>query len=170
MDAAFISATLKADLRNRIEGVQKKANEVKKAALAQRVDMVLKDVKTEVEAAIENEQRTLVLNVDIGADSKASQQVLNAVKKIAPGMAFMGISEEEQGSGGKLLAFALVPEPLVECGLKADEWVRGTLEVCGGRGGGKPGNAQGQAPDCSDVDAVIAASESFAAGKVTIGA
>eukprot|EP00536_Pseudo-nitzschia_multiseries_P016662 jgi/Psemu1/222122/e_gw1.1188.21.1 len=170
VDAAFISATLKADLRNRIEGVQKKANEVKKAALAQRVDMVLKDVKTEVEAAIENEQRTLVLNVDIGADSKASQQVLNAVKKIAPGMAFMGISEEEQGSGGKLLAFALVPEPLVECGLKADEWVRGTLEVCGGRGGGKPGNAQGQAPDCSDVDAVIAASESFAAGKVTIGA
>mmetsp|Transcript_9423 Transcript_9423/g.28124 ORF Transcript_9423/g.28124 Transcript_9423/m.28124 type:complete len:994 (+) Transcript_9423:288-3269(+) len=170
VDAAFISATLKADLRNRIEGVQKKANEVKKAALAQRVDIVLKNVKTRVEAAIENEERTLVLSVDIGADSKASQRVLNAVKKIAPDMAFMGLSEEEQGSGGKLLAFALVPDSLVDCGLKADEWVRGTLEVCGGRGGGRPSNAQGQAPQCSDVDAVIAASESFAAGKVTIEA
>ena len=170
VDAAFISATLKADLRNRIEVVQKKANEVKKAALAQRVNLVLKDVKTDVETAVSNDVRTLVLNVDIGADSKASQQVLNAVKKIAPDMAFMGISEEEQGSGGKLMAFALVPDSLVDCGLKADEWIRSTLEVCGGRGGGRPGNAQGQAPECSDVDAVIAASESFAEGKISVEA
>ncbi len=170
VDAAFISATLKADLRNRIEVVQKKANDVKKAALAQRVNLVLNDVKAEVETAVSNDARTLVLNVDIGADSKASQSVLNAVKKIAPDMAFMGISEEEQGSGGKLLAFAVVPDSLVDAGLKADEWIRSTLEVCGGRGGGKPGNAQGQAQECSDVEAVIAASESFAEGKIIVEA
>jgi len=170
VDAAFISASLKADLRNRIEVVQKKVNEVKKAALAQRVNLVLKDVKAEVETAISNNVRTLVLNVDIGADSKASQQVLNAVKKIAPDMAFMGLSEEERGSGGKLMAFALVPDSLVDCGLKADEWIRSTLEVCGGRGGGRPGSAQGQAQECSDVDAVITASESFAEGKIRVEA
>lgn len=170
VDAAFISVTLKADLRGRIEGVQKKANEIKKAALAQRVNLILKDVKEEVETAISNDVRSLVLNVDIGADSKASQQVLNAVKKIAPDMAFMGISEEERGSGGKIMAFALVPESLVDCGLKADEWVRETLEVCGGRGGGKPGSAQGQAPTCSDVDAVMTASKSFAELKVSVEA
>ena len=170
VDAAFISATLKADLRDRIEAIQKKANEVKKAALAQRVNLVLNDVKAEVETALANDVRTLVLNVDIGADSKASQSVLNAVKKLAPEMAFMGLSEEEQGSGGKLLAFALVPDSLVEAGLKADEWIRSTLEVCGGRGGGRPGNAQGQAPECSDVDAVIAASKSFAEGNISVEA
>lgn len=170
VDAAFISVTLKADLRGRIEVVQKKANEIKKAALAQRVNLILKDVKEEVETAISNDVRSLVLNVDIGADSKASQQVLNAVKKIAPDMAFMGISEEERGSGGKIMAFALVPESLVDCGLKADEWVRETLEVCGGRGGGKPGSAQGQAPTCSDVDAVMTASKSFAELKVSVEA
>merc|ERR1712003_465870 len=164
VDAAFISASLKAELRNRIESVQKKANEVKKAALAQRVNLVLKDVKAEVESTTSKGIKTLILNVDIGADSKASQQVLNAVKKIAPDMAFMGLSEEEKGSGGKLMAFALVPDSLVDCGLKADEWIRSTLEVCGGRGGGRPGSAQGQAPLCSDVDAVIAASKSFAEG------
>merc|ERR1712003_433738 len=131
-------------------GVQKRANEVKKEALAQRVNLVLKEVREEVETAISNQVRTLVLNIDVGADSKASQQVLNAVKKIAPNMAFMGLSEEERGSGGKLMVFALVPDSLVDCGLKADEWVRGTLEVCGGRGGGKPGSAQGQAQECSD--------------------
>merc|ERR1712166_1211072 len=152
------------------EGVQKKANEVKKAALSKRVNLILKEVKVDVETAISKDERTLVLNVDIGADSKASQQVLNAVKKIAPGMAFMGLSEEERGSGGKLMAFALVPKSLVDCGLKADEWVRGTLEVCGGRGGGKPGSAQGQAPNCSDVDAVMTASKSFAELKVSVEA
>ncbi|KAL3912205.1 MAG: hypothetical protein SGILL_006977 [Bacillariaceae sp.] len=166
VDEAFLSATLKAKLRSRIEGVQKKATEAKKAALAKRVNIVLKDVKADVEAALADNIRTLVLNVDIGADSKASQQVINSVKKIAPEMAFMGLSEEDAGSGGKLMAFALVPESLVESGLKADEWVRGTLEVCGGRGGGKPGNAQGQAPNCDDVDAVMTAAKSFAESKV----
>ena len=170
VDAAFISATLKADLRERIHAIQNKAFEVKKAALAQRVNLVLNDVKAEVETALANDVRTLVLNVDIGADSKASQSVLNAVKKLAPDMAFMGLSEEEQGSGGKLLAFALVPDSLVDAGLKADEWIRSTLEVCGGRGGGRPGNAQGQAPECSDVDAVIAASKSFAEGNISVEA
>jgi len=170
VDAGFIPATLKVDLRSRIEGIQKKINEVKKAALAKRVNLTLQDVKKDIEATISGNERTLVLNVDIGADSKASQQVLNAVKKIGPDIAFMGLSEEERGSGGKLLAFAVVPESLVESGLKADEWVRRTLEVCGGRGGGKPGNAQGQAPNCSDIDAVMVVSKSFAEGQVSIEA
>jgi alanyl-tRNA synthetase len=166
VDAAFLSATLKAELRSRIEGIQKKANDAKKAALAQRVDKVINVVKEDLTKAAENGEKMLVLNVDIGADSKASQKVINTVKQIAPEMAFMGLSEEEFGSGGKLLAFALVPDALVEVGLKADDWVRGTLEVCGGRGGGKPGNAQGQAPQCSDVEEVFAAAINFAKSKV----
>lgn len=166
VDAAFLSATLKAELRARIEGVQKKANEAKKAALAKRVNFVLKDVETEVVATLEGNVRSLVLNVDIGADSKASQQIINAVKKIAPDMAFMGISEEEPGSGGKLMAFAVVPDSLVDSGFKADEWVRSAMESCNGRGGGKPGNAQAQASECSDIDTVIKAANRFAESKV----
>eukprot|EP00529_Nitzschia_sp_RCC80_P003857 CAMPEP_0113505714 /NCGR_PEP_ID=MMETSP0014_2-20120614/35480_1 /TAXON_ID=2857 /ORGANISM="Nitzschia sp." /LENGTH=1046 /DNA_ID=CAMNT_0000401077 /DNA_START=301 /DNA_END=3441 /DNA_ORIENTATION=- /assembly_acc=CAM_ASM_000159 len=166
VDEAFLSATLKAELRDRISAVQSKAVEVKKAALAKRVNLVLNDVKEQVEMAVDGNARTLVLDVDIGADSKASQQVINAVKKIAPEIAFMGLSEEEAGSGGKLLCFAVVPDSLVDAGLKADEWVRGTLEVCGGRGGGKPGNAQGQAPQCSDLKPVLEAARSFAENQV----
>ena len=162
MDAAFMSATLKSELRNRIEGIQKKANEAKKAALAQRVDKVLNVVKEDLKKALESGERVMVLNVDISADAKASQKLINAVKEIAPDMAFMGVSEEEVGSGGKIMAFALVPESLMESGLKADEWIRRTLEVCGGRGGGSPGNAQGQATECSDVDAVLAAAKAYA--------
>ena len=166
VDAAFLSAALKVELRDRIEGVKKKVIEVKNKALAQRVNVVLEEVKKEVESAVAAGEKTLVLDVDIGADGKASQKVINAVKKIAPEMAFMGLSEEEAGSGGKLMAFALVPDSLVAAGLKADEWVRGTLEVCGGRGGGRPGNAQGQAPTCEDIALVTAAAKSFASEKV----
>ena len=122
-------------------------------------------VVPELEA--DGETKFIVMNVDIGADSKASQKIMNAAKAIAPDMAFMGISEEEEGSGGKLMAFTIVPEALVdEFGLKADEWIRETLVVCGGRGGGKPFNAQGQAKECADVQAVVNAANEFVAAKM----
>jgi alanyl-tRNA synthetase len=47
-------------------------------------------------------------------------------------------------------------------GFKADDWVRATLAVCGGRGGGKPVSAQGQAAECPDIDAVVEAANAFA--------
>jgi alanyl-tRNA synthetase len=166
LDSGFISAVLKANLRGRIEAVQKKGVEAKKRALAQRVDRVLNVVKEQILGAANEGVTSLVLNVDIGADSKASQKVMKAAQAIAPNMAFMGISEEEQGSGGKVMAFALVPDTLIESGLKADEWVQAALEVCGGRGGGRPTNAQGQASQCDDVEAVISASKKFVVEKI----
>merc|ERR1712238_310004 len=116
----------------------------------------------EAEAFVLTEGRTsLVLNLDIGADSKASQKVVKAVQKIAPDLAFMGVSEEEAGSGGKALCFAIVPKTVVEGnGLKANEWLKEVLDSAGGRGGGKPNSAQGQVPNCKDVEAVIAKAKS----------
>eukprot|EP00522_Entomoneis_paludosa_P018922 CAMPEP_0172444094 /NCGR_PEP_ID=MMETSP1065-20121228/4207_1 /TAXON_ID=265537 /ORGANISM="Amphiprora paludosa, Strain CCMP125" /LENGTH=994 /DNA_ID=CAMNT_0013194513 /DNA_START=117 /DNA_END=3101 /DNA_ORIENTATION=+ len=167
LDAAFLPAALKAELRARIEGIQKKVNEAKKKALQKRMAVVLSDLKVQVEAAVADGQRVVVLDLDILADGKASQQVRNEVKKVAPGVAFLGVSEEDPGSGGKLLAFAAVPDAMVDSsGLKANEWVLAALETCGGRGGGKPDNAQGQAQECANVEAVIAAAKSFAENKV----
>lgn len=166
LDECIVSAPLKTDLRDRINKIQKKAADAKKKALAGRVDAVLSEVNVEIEKAASEGRKVLVLNVDIGADGKASQKVMNNVKSKAPGMAFLGVSEAEPGSGGKAMVFALVPNDLIEEGIKADEWVRSTLEVCGGRGGGKPTNAQGQAPECDDVGAVIDAAMSFADSKI----
>lgn len=166
LDETFMSAPLKVELRARIEAIQKKGIEAKKAGLAGRVDRCLNDMKEQLEDALLNNSRAMVLSVDIGADSKASQKVLKAAQSIAPDMAFMGLSEEEVGSGGKLLAFAVVPESLIDEGFRADEWIRSSLEVCGGRGGGKPDSAQGQAKDCSNVDEVLAAARSYAESKV----
>jgi len=166
LDQGFFSAVLKSELRARIEAIQKKAIEAKKAALASRVDRCLNDVKAQLAIALAENKQAIVLNVDIGADSKASQKVMNAAKKVAPGIAFMGLSKEEQGSGGKLVAFSVVPDALVEEGFKADEWVRTTLEACGGRGGGNSGSAQGQAKECDDIDAIMSVAKEFAKTKV----
>ena len=169
LNAAELSAALKSELRARIESVQKKGIEAKKRLLARRVDLCLNKVKEEVESALSSGRRPLVLNLDIGADSRASQKVIKEVQKIAPELAFVGISEEDAGSGGKVLCFAVVPDALMkETGLKADEWLKDGLDSVGGSGGGKPGSAMGQAPLCADIGAVISKTESFVDGTVAI--
>jgi alanyl-tRNA synthetase len=166
LDAAFVSAAHKATLRNRIEGIQKKATDAKRKALQKRVDSVLNELKTDIEVAIADGKKSMVVAVDIGADSKASQRVMKTVQSVAPDMAFLGVTEEEPGSGGKIMAFAIVPDSLVDAGFKANEWVLAALETAGGRGGGKPGNAQGQAKECEDVQAVLDAAGAFATKAV----
>ena len=166
LDAAVISAPLKADLRERISVVQNKIQQAKKQALQQRVDIVLNELKVQVEEAVASGQSTLVTTVDIGADSKASQRVRNAVQDWAPELAFLGLSPEELVDDGKcqgkLLAFGMVPSSSpVAATLKANEWVLAALQPCNGKGGGKPDNAQGQAPECSDLDAVVEAARAF---------
>jgi len=169
LDASNVSAILKSDLRERLHLIQNKVFNAKKKTLAGRVDRCLNVVQEQVESACTEGKKVLVVTVDIAADSKAAQKVMKIAKKIAPDMAFMGISEEDVGSGGKLMAFAMVPEAMNDgVNLKADEWIRSTLEVCGGRGGGKAGNAQGQSPECSDVDEVVSAAISFANTKTGV--
>ena len=172
LDAGYISAPLKAELRARIEALQKQGVEAKKAQLQKRIDRCLNDVREQIQSASAAGKQALVLNTDIGADSKASQRIMNAVKDLAPGMAFMGISEEDPGSGGKLTCYAIVPDSMVAQGFHADDWVKAALANCGGRGGGKANSAQGQAKECSDIENVVSEGNSYAnnaVGAQTVG-
>eukprot|EP00934_Nitzschia_sp_Nitz4_P007378 Nitzschia sp. Nitz4//scaffold28_size193895//107196//110247//NITZ4_001664-RA/size193895-augustus-gene-0.310-mRNA-1//-1//CDS//3329545979//7368//frame0 len=166
LDEAFMSAVVKAELRSRIEFVQKAANDAKKEALAKKVESVLKSIDISLQEASSRGENVVVLDLDVSADAKASQKIANSVRKMSPGTAFMGISEEEKGSGGKVMVVAVVPTTMVGEGLKANEWVKATLESCGGRGGGKAESAQGQAPQCTNVDNVIAGAMEYAKSKM----
>ena len=57
-------------------------SEAKKRLLARRADLCLNGVKEEVESALSIGRRSLVLNLDIGANSKASQKVIREVEVI----------------------------------------------------------------------------------------
>lgn len=50
--------------------------------------------------------------------------------------------------------------------LKANEWLKESLAVVGGKGGGKPDSAQGQVPDAGKMDQVLAAATTFANDKL----
>ena len=64
--------------------------------------------------------------------------------EIASDLACMGVSDEEVGSGGKVLCFAMVPDTLAkETELKANELSEEVLDAVGGRGVGRPQSAQG---------------------------
>jgi alanyl-tRNA synthetase len=167
LDQAFLSAPLKIELRGRIEMLQKRALEIKKAALAGRMDRVLEELKVTLRGGSENP--FWVMTVPIGGDTKAAQKVMNTVKNLAPNTAFLGISEEEPGSGGKIMVFSVVPDAMVtDMGLKADEWINAALRTCGGRGGGKPNSAQGQAKECQDLSKVVEEAEIFAKSTLRV--
>ncbi|CAM9841012.1 unnamed protein product [Discosporangium mesarthrocarpum] len=161
LDEASISAVLKSQLRVDMDKLLKKlASEAKAAAAAAAEKGVRAAGKAAKEAAAKGQQ-VLVMEVDIGADSKAVKRVLDAVTREAPGLSFMGFSAEGPGPSGKLLVFNSVAGPEMEGGLKADEWLKAALEPCGGRGGGRPTSAQGQAQDASGMGAAIDAARAF---------
>jgi len=63
---------------------------------------------------------------------------------------------------GKVVAYAGVPDGLLPK-LKAPEWLTAALAAVGGKGGGKPGGAQGQGGEVGGADEALAAAERFAA-------
>ncbi len=122
LDTAKLSAALKLELHARIESVQKRGIKEKKRLLAHRIDLCLNRVRDEVKLALLSKRRLLVLNLDIRANSKALQKMFKEVQKIAPELSFMGISEEDAGSKGRVLCFAIMPDALTkETGLKVNE-------------------------------------------------
>ena len=61
-------------------------------------------------------------------------------------LSFLCISADE--AADKVTVFAVTTESAQRGGLNANEWVSGVLNSVGGKGGGKPGMAQGSASGC----------------------
>ena len=96
------------------------------------------------------------------ADAKALEGAMTSVVAKKPDVAVMLI-----GAGKTAAALAVVPKAMEEK-LSAKDWVNEALQTCGGKGGGKPGRAQGAARDPSNVTAAETAAKAFAASKLAI--
>jgi len=55
----------------------------------------------------------------------------------------------------KVSVFALVDDSLQAKGLRANDWVTSAIFLGGGKGGGKPGQAQGSCENTNNVDVVL---------------
>jgi len=98
-------------------------------------------LKAEVEAARAQGDSFVVATLE-GLDAKLAQKAMQSHAAAHPDLALLvlGVSGD-----GKVSCCAAVPEDLQKSGVGADDWVRAALEPLGGKGGGKPGRAQGSA-------------------------
>jgi alanyl-tRNA synthetase len=95
-------------------------------------------------------------------DGGALRSAMDVVKKKLPDAAILLGST----SGGKCAFIAAVPQPMIDAGLKAGDWVKQAARVSGGGGGGRPDAAQAGGKDPARLDDALAAATDFAAGKV----
>lgn len=162
VDQASIPAVRKAALRDAVQSVIKGVmEEQKKAAAANKAKAVAAAIEA-ANAAAKSGKSFLVANVpDVGLDTKALQEAFNAIQKEHPGMAVMFFAQGD----GKGLAYAGVPKD-VSTKLPAGDWVKGALEVLGGKGGGKATNAQGMGPNVEAIPDAAKVAEEFAAMKL----
>ncbi len=96
--------------------------------------------------------------LDLGTDRHAMQQAIQTVLDLRPDVGVLILSTD----GQTVAISAQVPPSLVERGLRAGDWVREAAQACGGKGGGKPQQAQGGGKDPSKIREALEAARSFA--------
>jgi alanyl-tRNA synthetase len=162
VDQAAIPAARKAILREEVQKLLKAVLEEQKKAGAANKAKAVEAAVSAADKAAEAGQNFLITKVpDVGLDVKALQEAWNAIQKRHPGLAVMFFAEGD----GKGLAYAGVPDDLSKK-LPAGEWVKAALEVLGGKGGGKPTNAQGMGPKVEAIDDAAKVAADLAALKL----
>lgn len=86
---------------------------------------------------------------------------MQALGKAGPEMCIVVLSDED----GKGTMTAQVPAALQDK-VTANDWLKNTLDMVGGRGGGKADSAQGKIPDASKVGAAIEIATQYIASKL----
>lgn len=162
VDNAVIPAVRKAALRDQVQAIIKAVMaEQKKASAANKAKAVAAAIEA-ADAAADAGDAFLVARVpDIGLDVKALQEAWNSIQKRHPSLSVMFFAEGD----GKGLAYAGVPKD-VSNKLPAGEWVKAALEVLGGKGGGKPTNAQGMGPNVEAIDDAATVAKAMAEMKL----
>jgi alanyl-tRNA synthetase len=172
VDAAAISYALKAQLRDRVAALSRRVLDAAKAAAAAAKERASAAAVAAADAAVAAGQATIALAVpEALGDAKVLANAADAVAaKHGGAVCALLVSAVEGGKGGgRVVAVANVPQDgkAGSAGLKANEWVAAALASVGGKGGGKPASAQGQAAaEPSKAVDVVAAAAEFAAMKL----
>lgn len=143
-----IGLSVRSEARASVERYQKGVAAAKKALAAARSSAGLKALETHLTSDAMTTSSPMVLEVDLGADSKALGKAVALAQKLLPSTPVLLLTK----SDGKVLAAATVPQVPTQDDqelhlgnlLRADEWVKAAVAPLGGRGGGKADSAQGQ--------------------------
>lgn len=156
LDETVMPTARKTALRNSITALQERAKNAAKEASAGRQAEAVREAKVLAESAQLSNQAIIVGSIEAGDDRNALNAAVAVVKEANPRAAIMLFSIDH--ATARVSINAIVPEALIQKGLKAGDWLREAAAVVGGKGGGKPDSAQGGGTDASKIkDAILAA-------------
>ncbi len=162
LDSMTLSLTDKAALREQLGELQERAKAAAKQAAAAARETAVKEARVIADSALADLRPYIVGTVSAGEDRGALQAALKVLQDKCPKAGALLLS----ASAERVALIAWVPDAQIKQGLKAGDWIRAAAEACGGKGGGKPNQAQGGGTDPSKLgDAAKAASE-FAARAI----
>ena len=150
IDATTTSAHIKATLREELGARDKQlVKDFKKLNQADTDKAAAAAVQAAEEAAAAGDKYVVL---ELGAiDSKAMQPLIQKVLK-KTSLPVLAVSVDDVA--GKVACVAAVPDISVEV-LPANTWLQAVLKEVDGRGGGKPGAAQGSGSGVANVPAAV---------------
>ncbi len=153
----------KAQLRADLAGIQERARQYQKQRQDASRDAAVAAARSIAQGALNAAEEVIVNVVPAGDDRASLMAAVQALRQMCPKSAVMLFSvEQPEGPASKITVAAAVPDSMIRRGLKAGDWVREAMAACGGKGGGKPEQAQGGGTDASKVKPAIAAAKAFA--------
>jgi len=164
IDGATIPVPRKGMLREHVAALQERSKAAVKAASAGKAAEAVQMARGIAESALQANELVIVATIDAGDDRNAMNAALKVVREKCAKSAVMLVSSVDPSGDepGKVSIVAAVPDALIAKGLKAGDWVREAATVVGGKGGGKPDNAQGGGTDTTKLRDAIATARAAA--------
>ena len=144
--------------------VQKKLKEAGKAAAAEKAKAAQGLAAGLAQSAAASPEEIVIASLELGSDRGALEAALKAIAGVCPNKAVILMSPDHES--GRVALMATVPAGLIAKGLKAGDWVREVAGIMGGKGGGRPDNAQGSGSDITKLKEATSQARIFAFGKI----
>ncbi|MEO1008348.1 MAG: alanine--tRNA ligase [Planctomycetota bacterium] len=161
IDEGTLPVSRKAELRAQLGALQDRVKAARKAQ-AQRAATRAVEQATGLAESM-GDGNPLVEAIEAMGDRGALQQACAAIRRQLPDSPVMLLSVD---ADGKVAILADVPQIAVDRGLKAGDWLREVAGILGGKGGGKPTQAQGGGPDAGRLDEAIERARTIAAAAI----
>ena len=157
---ASIPVSLKSDVNDTLAAYTKKLLEAGKKMAAENKKKAVEGAVAAVKEAAESGNKFCVLRVNVGLDAKALAEALAQAQKAQADIPLMLLSTDDVKD--KLMVYAGCDKGSVKDSFDAGKWAKDALTACGGKGGGKPTSATGQAPGAGNLDTALEAANAFA--------
>ncbi|QDZ21374.1 alanine--tRNA ligase [Chloropicon primus] len=160
VDQAVIPVVAKNEIRGVLDKHARKIIDMAKKAAAGNKKKAVETAVESVKKMAGEGKKAGVLTIDVGLDNKALQQAVDASLTAESSFSLIVFSSDAKKK--KVMAYAGVSKEALDKGFDAPKWIRESLAICGGKGGGKPNRAQGQGPGIDKLEEAISKAQELA--------